>query len=179
MGVIDPRQSPCYSRTCPVRITHPFTGSSTVGLAIIDDQSGVTFVSPSIKHLLTIPESSIEASMQSVITIEGPSSSRPCEIKHNLIVSPLTGNSEIELPPSVMQNPIPHAWNQIPSPEDVASIKGFSHLAGYFPEKDPKWPTLLLIGRDCIEAQWQQQYHAKGENLTPVSYTHLTLPTKA
>ena len=153
MGVIDPIKPPCYSRTCPVRITHPFTRKSTVGLAIIDDQSGVTFVSPHIKRLLTIPESSIEASTQSVITIEGPSSPRPCEIIYNLVVSPLTGNSKIKLPPSVMQNPIPHAWNQIPSPEDVASIKGFSHLAGYFPEKDPKWPTLWLIGRDCIEAQ--------------------------
>ena len=111
MGVIDPRKPPCYSRTCPVRISHPYTGRSKVGLAIIDDQSGVTFVSPSIKRFLTIPESSIEASTQSVITIEGPSSPRPCEIIHNLTVSPLTGNSEIELPPSVMQNPIPNAWD--------------------------------------------------------------------
>ena len=150
-------------------ITHPFTRKSTIGLAIIDDQSGVTFVSPHIKRLLTIPESSIEASTQSVITIEGPSSPRPSEIIYNLVVSPLTGNSKIKLPPSVMQIPIPHAWDQIPSPADVASMKGFSHLAGYFPEKDPKWPTLLLIGRDCIEAQWQQQYHAKEENSTQMA----------
>ena len=115
-------------------------------------------MSPSIKRFLTIPESSIEASTQSVITIEGPSSPRPCEIIYNLVVSPLTGNYEIELPPSVMQNPIPNAWDQIPSPSDVAYMKGFDHLAGYFPDKDPNWPTLLLIGRDCIAAQWQQQY---------------------
>ena len=107
--------------------------------------------------------------MQAVITIEGRSSPRPCGIIRNLVISPLTGNLEIELPPSVMQNPIPNAWNQIPSPADVASKEGFSHLAGYFPEKDPIWPTLLLIGRDCIKAQWQKKYHAKGGNLTQMA----------
>ena len=34
------KRTPCYSRTCPVIISHPSSREKMVGLAIIDDQAG-------------------------------------------------------------------------------------------------------------------------------------------
>ena len=147
-------------------ISHPDASGSYEGLAIIDDQSGITFVDPAVGQVMDIPDSSISHPTQSVTTIEGASKARPCKIIHGLIITPLDGQPAIELPPSVMQNNIPSAIEQVPSRNDVANTAGFQHLAAKFPEKNHDWPTLLLIGRDCIEAQWQQQYHAKKENRT-------------
>merc|ERR1712074_178978 len=44
----------------------------------------------------------------------------------------------------------------IPTPEEVSSIPGLSHLAPNFPIKQ-EWPTILLLGRDCMKAQPQTQ----------------------
>ena len=103
--------------------------------------------------MLDIPDTSIKASTQSTITIEGQSRPRPCKIIHGLAITPLDGRRVIELPPVVMQNDLPDSVDQVPSPDDVADTVGFEHLAGYFPEKNPNCPTLFLIGRDCLEAR--------------------------
>ena len=155
-----------YSRTCPVLVSHPDASGSYEGLAIIDDQSGVTFADPAIMQVLDIPDPSLETTTMSTITIEGRSEPRPAKLIHGLIITPLDGQPAIKLPPAVMQNSIPNSVNPVPSRYDVANTVGFQHFAEKFPKKNPGWPTLLLIGRDCIEAQWQQQYHAKGENHT-------------
>ena len=155
-----------YSRTCPVLVSHPDASGSYEGLAIIDDQSGVTFADPAITQVLDIPDPSLETTTMSTITIEGRSEPRPAKLIHGLIITPLDGQPAIKLPPAVMQNSIPNSVNHVPSRYDVANTVGFQHFAEKFPKKNPGWPTLLLIGRDCIEAQWQQQYHAKGENHT-------------
>ena len=173
---------PCYSRTCPVLISHPGSSGSYEGLAIIDDQSSISFVDPAVGQVLDIPVTSTRASTQSTITIEGQSRPQPCKIIHGLIITPLDGRRAIKLPPVVMQHSISDSVHQVPSPEDVADTVGFQHLAGYFPKKNPNWPTLLLIGRDCLEAQWQEQYYPTSENpsqmvfKTPLGWTLVGSP---
>ena len=101
MNNIHPRHqtSPSYSRTCPVVLSHPSTRESIAGLAIIDDQAGMTFVDPMIQKALKLTPESMEATMQGTITIEGESLAKPCHIVRGLVVSPLDGNRKIDLPP--------------------------------------------------------------------------------
>ena len=155
------RTPPCYGRTCPVRISHPASSKSIEGLALIDDQAGVTFVDPMVGRSIDIPKASAVASTQAAITINGQSPPKPCQIIHGLIVTPLDGQPAVPLPRAIMQNPIPDALNQIPSKQEVANTVGFESFAKHFPEKNYSWPTLLLIGRDCVPIQWQHQFRAK------------------
>ena len=53
-------------------------------------------------------------------------------------------------------NEVPDAIEYIPTPEEVTSFPGLSHLACHFPKKK-EWPTVLLIGRDCIQSHAQTQ----------------------
>ena len=88
---------------------------------------------PAVGQVLDIPDTSIMASTQSTITIEGQSRPKPCKIIHGLAITPLDGRRVIKLPPVVMQNDLPDSVEQVPSPGDVADTVGFEHLAGYFP----------------------------------------------
>ena len=97
---------PCYSRTCPVLISHPGASGSYEGLAILDDQASISFVDPAVGRVLDIPETSIKASTQSTITIEGQSQPKPCKIIHGLTITSLDGRRVIKLPPAVMQHDI-------------------------------------------------------------------------
>ena len=126
-----------YSRTCPVLVSHPDASGSYEGLAIIDDQSGVTFADPAIMQVLDIPDPFVETSTQSTITIEGQSKPRPSKIINGLIITPLDGQPAIKLPPAVIQNSIPNSVDHVPSPYDVANTVGLQHLAKKFPEKNP------------------------------------------
>ena len=124
MNNIHPRHQtfPSYSRTCPVVLSHSSTRESIVGLAIIDDQAGMTFVDPMIQKALKLTPESMEATMQGTITIEGESLAKPCHIIRGLVVSPLDGNRKIDLPPAIMQNKIPDAWDQVPSRREVENV---------------------------------------------------------
>ena len=73
-----------------------------------------------------------------------------------LTVTPLDHSRTIELPPTYVNNNIPPALGEIPTPETVASIPEFAHLAQKFPNKKD-WSTIALIGRDCTPAQEQKQ----------------------
>ena len=119
--------------------------------------------------------------MQGVVTIEGESKAKPCHVIHDLVVTPLDGQSEMVMPPAVMQNPIPDALDQVPSKRDVAHTRGYEEFSRYFPEKDANWPTLMLIGRDCMPAQWQEQYYCdenRGQMVskTPLGWTLMGFP---
>ena len=49
------RRTPCYSRTCPVIISHPSSREKMVGLAILDDQAGRTYMDPLVDRTLKLP----------------------------------------------------------------------------------------------------------------------------
>ena len=126
-----------------------------------------------VKDALRLPRQVLKNSMLGVQTIEGEAQAKPCHIVQDLVVTPLDGQPEMAMPPAVMQNPIPDALDQVPSKRDVAHTRGYEEFAQYFPEKDANWPTLMLIGRDCIPAQWQEQYYCDDNQGQMVSKTPL------
>ena len=126
-----------------------------------------------VKDALKLPRKALKPSRQSVITIEGESKAKPCHVINGLVVTPLDGQPGITLPPAVMQNAIPDAIAQVPSRRDVAHTRGYEEFARHFPNTNANWPTLLLIGRDCMPAQWQEQYYSDENTAQMVSKTPL------
>ena len=133
------RRTPCYSRTCPVTISHPSSREKLVGLAIIDDQAGRTYMDPIVDRTLKLPPEAKKQSTHGTITIEGESRIKSCHLISGLIITPLNGQKEIALPEVIMQNEIPDAWNQIPSRKVVEETPGYSMFAHEFPEKQDDW----------------------------------------
>ena len=126
------------------------------GIAILDDQSSHTYVYPNIMEDLRITEDDTTPSELITTTIQGTSMPERCHIISGLVVSSLDDDNEISLPPTYTNSKsLPNVIKEIPSPEDISSIPGVSHLAEKFPEKQD-WPTILLIGRDCMLAQTQE-----------------------
>ena len=126
------------------------------GIAILDDQSSHTYVYPNIMEDLRITEDDTTPSELITTTIQGTSMPERCHIISGLVVSSLDDDNEISLPPTYTNSKsLPNVIKEIPSPEDISSIPGVSHLADKFPEKQD-WPTILLIGRDCMLAQTQE-----------------------
>ena len=124
------------------------------GIAVLDDQCSHTFVYPSVIEDLRIPKGDVTPSNLITTTIQGTSASEERCIISGLVVSSLDESNEIALPDTYTCN-LPNVIKEIPSPEDISSIPGVSHLADKFPEKQD-WPTILLIGRDCMLAQTQE-----------------------
>ena len=74
-----------------------------------------------------------------------------CHIIKNLLITPLSGDASIPIE-CARTCSIPNVLGDVPMPQEVLRIPGLSHLADKFPIKK-EWPTLILIGRDCIPAQ--------------------------
>ena len=126
------------------------------GLAIIDDQAAISLADPSIIHLLDIHQEDITPSTLSTTTVHGTSRPAKCNLINGLQVQPLDESSTIALPPIYTQKRIPQVLHEIPSKEEVYSTPGLEHLANHFPDKE-NWETIILIGRNCSQAQLQQQ----------------------
>ena len=158
-----------------MKISHPSSRETVYGLAIIDDQASVSFVDPSLRQALRLPSNVLRPSVQSTVTIEGPSKEKPCHILEDLILQPIDGQKPITLPPAIMQNKIPEAWNQVPSREEVANTKGYEQFAEHFLDKKcwGKVPTLVLIGRDCMPAQLQKQFYSEDNPSQIIAQTPL------
>ena len=152
-----------------------------MGLAIIDDQAGRTYLDPLVARNLKLPSAVKKVSSHGTITIEGKSRTRPCHLISGLRIAPLNVQREIALPEVIMQNEIPDSLDQIPSRKEVEETPGYSMFAHEFPEKQDDWETILLIGRDCMEAQWQEQFYS-AENRsqmvakTPLGWTLIGFP---
>ena len=69
---------PSYARTCPVKVTHPSSKKTVTGLAIIDDQSAITFMDPKVLTWLQVHQSNITAANLSTLTVQGTSANAPC-----------------------------------------------------------------------------------------------------
>ena len=123
------RRTPCYSRTCPVVISHPSSREKMVGLAIIDDQAGRTYLDPLVARNLKLPASVKKKSSHGTITIEGESRIKPCHLISGLRIAPLNGQREIALPEVIMQNEIPDSLDQIPSRKEVEETPGYREFA--------------------------------------------------
>ena len=129
---------------------------SIEGLAIIDDQASITLVDPCIIKALDIQTSHLSKTTLSTTTVQGTSPAQPCHLVHGLVVTPLDGTTRIPLPPAYAHNSLPNVLHEVPSRDTVAATHGLEHLAPNFYDNE-NWSTILLIGRDCAIAQWQDQ----------------------
>ena len=84
---------------------------------------------------------------------------------------------------AAMAYKLPDILQNVPSPEEVAAIPGLSHLAEKFPIKKD-WPTIILLGRDCMQAQ-PQTHHTWSKDKcqlavqTPLGWAIMGRPAKA
>ena len=143
-----------FSRMCPVLLSHSKSGLSIKGLAIIDDQCTFSHVVPSIPNELRIPQEDLVPDIFTASTVNGTQTHASFIVK-GLLITPLNGEPSIPLD-SARTVALPDVRNDVPTPQEVLSIPGLSHLAEKFPAKED-WPTLMLIGRDCAQAQTQLQ----------------------
>ena len=104
------------------------------GLAIIDDQATETMVDPKVVKDLGVEEADQIPYAHCTTTIHGTSSLNHCHIIKNLIIETLSGNEKFMLKNAITQE-MPNALRDVPTPEEVSTIPGLSHLASEFPSK--------------------------------------------
>lgn len=146
-----------YSRTCPVKITHPSTKEAITGLAIIDDQSYCTILDPRTLEQLAIPKDQLTSHMLATTTIQGRSKPTSCHSLKNLQISAFGDSERFTIRSTIIQNPLPNGLDMVPSRQEVEAIPEFSHIAKEFPEKNNEWHTIILIGRDCLPVHLSRQ----------------------
>ena len=56
----------------------------------------------------------------------------------------------------MIQNEIPRFITEVPDIGDLQSVPEFRKVADNVPRKNSSWPTVLLIGRDCMSALMQE-----------------------
>ena len=135
---------------------------------------------PSIPKELSIPQEDLTPETHSTVTIHGFRTHESTTIK-GLLITPQNGDPSITLD-SVRTVPLPDVRNDVPTSQEVLSIPGLSHLAEKFPAKED-WPTLILIGRDCAQAQKHLQTVSCADKhqlaiQTPLGWTIMGKPTQ-
>ena len=113
-------------------------------------EPSLSLVYPDVIEELGIAHSDISSSALTNTTIKC-TTSQMCKSVQNLVISPLSGDPPINLENALTQNLL-NVIHDIPTPSEVSSIPGLSHLSSKFPTKQ-NWPTILLLGRDCMRAQ--------------------------
>ena len=106
---------------------------------------------PSILTKLNIPQEDLTPTIHTTTTVHGTLSTDTTIIR-NLLITPLNGDPSVPLDIAYTCHQLPNVLHNVPSPQEVSSIPGLSHLAEKFPPKE-NWPTLMLIGRDCAQSQ--------------------------
>ena len=170
-----------FSRTCPVIVSYPKSGRSIEGPAIIDDQCTHSLVNSELPKELHITKEDLSAEILITSTVNGIARNKTETIK-NLLITPLNGDAQIRIANACTSH-IPDVLSTVPTPQEVLSIPGISHLAKKFPIKK-EWPTLILIGRDCTQAQKHLQYVTSedGHQLviqTPLGWTIMGKPAES
>ena len=114
-------------------------------------------------------------------TVNGIHKSDTSIIK-NLLITPLSGDDPIQID-NARTCHLPKSLSLVPTPQEVSTIPGLSHLAGEFPAKK-YWPTIILLGRDCIQVQKHLQYVSSEDKhqlaiQTPLGWTIMGKPAQA
>ena len=139
-------------------------------------------VCPNIIEDLDIQPADRVASAISITTANGTSDYKECYNIKNLSITPLNGDASISIE-CARTSSIPNVLSDVPTPQEVSCIPGLSHLADKFPTKE-EWPTIILIGRDCIQAQSHTQTALSDDKcqmaiLTPLGWTILGKPAQS
>ena len=108
-------EGPSYSRTCPVVLYHPQARRPIIGLAVLDDQSSITLMSPHAIQKMGLPSDSLRQSSLATVTVQGTSAHQPCRMVDGLTVAPVGDpRKKIQLPDTFVQYEIPCAAREVP-----------------------------------------------------------------
>ena len=138
-------------------------------------------VAPYIPKELHIAQEDLTSDFLITSTVNGIAQNKTLIVK-DLLITPLSGDAPIHID-RVKTCRIPDVLKDVSTPQEVSLIPGLSHLAEKFPPKKP-WPTLMLIGRDCTEAQKHIQYVSSEDKhqlaiQTPLGWTIMGKPALA
>ena len=152
-----PSHHTTYSRTCPVLLSHRSNPNKTIkGLAVIDEGSAVTLVGKDALSQLYIPRQDVSPTPIVITTVDRTSPRHNVHSVRGLRVAPLMDPASYdEIQECVEWKNLPQSIGEVANPEEVSRISEFKHLENQFPPVDPSWPTLLLLGRDCL---WAMQH---------------------
>ena len=100
---------------------------------------------------LSVPQEDLTPHAITTATLHGTFPTKTTIVR-NLLVTPLNGEPAIPLELAYTCPQLPDQLGNVPTPQEVSSIPGLSHLAEKFPSKE-NWPTIMLIGRDCAQSQ--------------------------
>ena len=120
----------------------------------MDDQATYSFVYPGVVKDLKIQAQDQCPSSHIITTMHGIGQPVEDLTITGLSITPLTKDRAI--PINAFTHKIPTIAELVPSPQEVSRIPGLSHLAHKFPTRK-MWPTILLLGRDCMQVQTQDQ----------------------
>ena len=147
------------SKTVLVKVFHKDSPDNAVKLyAIIDDQSNRSLVKSKLLNDLQIKSGYVDY----ILTSCAGSTPTKGRSATDLIVQSLDGNTQLKLPSVIECNHIPHNRSEIPTPNIAKSYPHLRDIAGSIPDLDNSCDTLLLIGRDLLEA-----HHVLDQRLGP------------
>ena len=120
----------------------------------MDDQATYSFVYPGVVKDLNIQASDQRPSSHIITTMHGIGEPVNGLNITGLSITPLRDGRAI--PINASTHKIPTIAELVPTPQEVSRIPGLSHLAHNFPNRKD-WPSILLLGRDCMQVQTQEQ----------------------
>lgn len=125
--------------------------TTITGLAMIDDQSSVTFLVPSAATKVRVPPNALAADTLVTSTIQDDWQPLLCQFIQGLKVTVLKECLEIGLPQTIVKNPFPNAIHDVPSPDEVTEFPGLGEFSKLFPDKNPSFTicTENPAGVDC------------------------------
>lgn len=143
----------CTSKSCSktvlVKVYCEESPENAVKLyAIIDDQSNRSLVKSELLDTLQFRGGLVNYVLTSC------AGSLPTKGRHatGLIVQSLDGSLHLKLPTLIECNSIPDVRSEIPTPDVARSYPHLLDIARFIPNLDDSSNTLLLIGRDLLEA---------------------------
>lgn len=147
------------SKTILVKVFREGFPDNAVKLyAIIDDQSNRSLVKSKVLNDLQVKSEYIDY----ILTSCAGSSPTKGRSATGLIIQSLDGSTQFKLPTVIECNHIPHNRSEIPTPCVARSYPHLRDIAGSIPDLDDQCDTLLLIGRDLLEA-----HHVLDQRLGP------------
>lgn len=147
------------SKTVLVKVYCEESPENAVKLyAIIDDQSNRSLVKSELLDTLQFRGGLVNYVLTSCVG-SLPSKGRRAT---GLIIQSLNGSTHLKLPTLIECNNIPDVRSEIPTPDVARSYPHLLNIARFIPDLDDSSDTLLLIGRDLLEA-----YHVLDQRLGP------------
>ena len=110
-------------------LSHPKAKQPIIGLAIMDDQSSITLMSPHAVQKMGLPPDALRNDSLATVTVQGTSTDDPCKIATGLSIAPLHApKRKIQLPSTFIQREIPSASREVPTRDEDKNKDRFTVL---------------------------------------------------